>query len=167
MGSLGSLLKVFIILLLIFMIAGELSHLYSPNRAPMVYMLTGHYSWMFWSLQIFLGAIVPLVILFHPRTKNSVRGVVLASILVVIGIFIKRLYLVIPGLAYPQHYYPGEIQGMWGALGTFPPSAVEIILSIGIFGFLALIFVLGLKFMDLLPASTKDEVATEAVAAEE
>ena len=167
MGSLGGLLKVFLILLLIFMIAGELGHLYSPNRAPMVYMLTGHYSWMFWSLQIFLGAIVPLVILFHPKYKRSARGVVVASVLVVIGIFIKRLYLVIPGLAYPQHYYPGEIQGIWGALGTFPPAPVEIVLSLGIFGFLALIFVLGLKFMDLLPSSNDVEPTAEAAVSEE
>ena len=169
-GSLGGLLKAFLIALLILMIVGELAHIYSPDRAPTMFMLTGPYSWLFWGFQIFLGAIIPLGILFHPKTKRSIIGIVVASVLVVIGIFVKRFYLVIPGLAYPQQYYPGHIEGVWGAVGSFPLAPAELTLSIGIFAFLALIFVLGLKFLDLLPSPVEPgpvvEESTEAIAEE-
>ena len=167
-GSLGGLLKAFLIGLIILMVVGELAHVYSPDRAPTMFMLTGPYSWLFWSFQIFLGIIIPLGILFHPKAKRAILGVVVASVLVVIGIFVKRFYLVIAGLAYPQQYYPGHIEGIWGAVGSFPLAPVELTLSIGMFSFLALIFVLGLRFLDLLPPRTEPEpTAKEAVSVKE
>ena len=73
----------------------------------------------------------------------------------------KRYYLVIPGAAYPQHYYPGKIEGVWGALGSFSFAPIEILLSGGIVAFLGLIFVLGLKYLELLPAIEKVKKAAE------
>ncbi len=159
--SLGSLVKGLLLGMLLLMVIGELTHIYSPARDAVMYMLTGHFSWLFWVFLIGMGAIVPLVILFHPRAKKSVRGIVIASALIVIGVFVKRFYLVIPGAAYPQHYYPGKIEGVWGALGSFTFAPAEIILSIGIFALLALVFVLGLKYLELLPAGKQAEKATE------
>ncbi len=117
-----------------------------------MFMLAGPFSWLFWVFLVGMGIIVPLVILFHPRAKRSVPGVVIASILVVIGIFVKRYYLVIPGLAYPQHYYPGKIEGVWGATGSFPITPAETVLSLGIVALLGLLFILGLKYLELLPS---------------
>ena len=79
-----------------------------------------------------------------------------------IGIFVKRFYLVIPGAAYPQHYYPGKIEGVWGALGSFPFAPAEITLSVGIVAFLGLIFVFGLKYLELLPVKEEVKEADEA-----
>ena len=71
----------------------------------------------------------------------------------VIGVFFERYYLVIPGAAYPQHYYsPGKIEGVWGGLHSFALTPVEMVLSIGIIALLVLLFVLGLKYLELLPA---------------
>jgi len=160
-SALGGLLKIFLICLVIVMVIGELTHIYSPNRDPIMFMLTGRYSWLFWSIQIVMGIAIPLVILFHPRMKRSIRAIVVASIFVVIGVFVKRLYLVIPGLAYPQEYYPGHIEGIWGKVGSYSIAPVEVLLSIGIFGFLALLYTLGLKFLDLLPARVEPEPVVE------
>ena len=160
-SSLGGLLKIFLISLVIVMVIGELTHLYPPERGAILFMLTGPYSWLFWSLQVSIGIIIPLVILFHPRMKRSIRWVVVASIFVVIGVFVKRLYLVIAGLAYPQEYYPGHIEGIWGKVGSYSIAPVEVILSIGIFGFLALLYILGLKFLDLLPSRVEPESVME------
>jgi Ni/Fe-hydrogenase subunit HybB-like protein len=151
-GSLGGLLKFFLIGLIILMIIGELTHLYPPSRDAMLYMLSGPYSWLFWGFQIFLGMIIPLFLLYYRKTKNSSAGIVLATVLVVIGIAVKRYYLVIPGAAYPQHYYPGNIEGVYGAIGQLNFTPVEVGWSIGMFAFLAAIFVLGLRYMQLLPA---------------
>ena len=149
--SLGGLLSVFIIILLVLVFVDKLTHLYAPAREATLFMLAGHFSWLFWVFQIGMGAIIPLAILFHPRLNKTIRGVALAAASVVIGVFFERYYLVIPGAAYPLHYYPGKIEGVWGALGSFPLTPAETILSVGIVALLALVFVLGLKYLDLLP----------------
>lgn len=151
--SLGRFLSAFIIVLLLLITVDKLTHLYSPHREPTVYLLAGHYSWIFWGLQVGMGAVIPLAILFNPQLKKAVRWIALAAVSVVIGVFFERYYLVIPGAAYPQHYSsPGEIQGVWGALGSFPLTPVEMVLSAGIVALLGLIFILGLKYLELLPA---------------
>ena len=57
---------------------------------------------------------IPLIILFHPRAGKRVKGVVAASISVVIGVLGERAALVIPGTAQVQQIYPGKIEGIWG-----------------------------------------------------
>jgi len=161
--SLGGLVKSLLLGMLLLMLIGELTHLYSPASDATLFMLTGPFSWLFWVFLIGLGVIIPLVILFHPKAKKSMRGMVTASVLIVIGIFVKRYYLVIPGQAYPQHYYPGQIEGVWGALGSFSFTPAEIILSVGIVAFLGLLFVLGLKYLELLPAKAKIEEPTQEI----
>src|SRR3989339_681667 len=106
---------------------------------------------------VLIGEVIPLVILFHPKTGKTVNGVVAASILIVVGVFFERLNLIIPGLAYPQHYFPGEIEGIYGAVGSFPITPVEFFLSLGIFALLALIYILGLKNLELLPVGENVE----------
>lgn len=112
---------------------------------------------------------VPLAILFNPRLNKTVRYVSLAGLSVVVGIFFERYYLVIPGAAYPQHYYPGHIEGVWGEVGTFAIMPVEMILSLGILAMVGLLFVLGLKYMELLPEKEPEEelAMEEAPAIEE
>ena len=151
-SSLTGLTKAFLISLILLMFVGELTHIYSPNRDAIMYMLTGPYSWMFWGFQVFLGIAVPLFILYYPKTKNSIAAVTVASILVVIGIFFKRFYLVIAGGSYPQPFYPGNIEGVYGQIGRFYVMPAEMFLSLGIFAFVALIFILGLKYLEVLPA---------------
>ena len=164
-SSLGRMLVAFIILLLILITVDKLTHLYSPHREATLYMLAGHYSWIFWGFQIGMGAIIPLAILLNPRLNKTIRWVGLAAASVVIGVFFERYYLVIPGAAYPQHYYsPGKIEGVWGALGSFSLAPVEIVLSVGIVASLGLLFVLGLKYLELLPP--KEEIGEAPVPAE-
>lgn len=167
-SSLGRLLTCFIIVLLILIIVDKLTHLYSPHREAALYMLTGQYSWIFWGLQIGLAVVIPLAILFTPSFNKNIGWVVAAAVSVVIGIFFERYYLVIPGAAYPMQYYPGEIQGVWGATGSFPLTPVEMVLSVGIIAFLVLIFVLGLKYLELLPPGepAREEVKEIAEEAE-
>ena len=160
--SLGGLVKALLLGMVLLMLVGELTHLYSPARDATVFMLTGPFSWLFWVFLVGMGVIVPLVILYYPRTKKSLGGVVTASVLVVIAIFVKRYYLVIPGAAYPQHYYPGKIEGVWGAVGSFPLMPAEIILSVGIVALLGLLFVLGLKYLELLPSKEPEEIPAPA-----
>ncbi|MBA7644544.1 hypothetical protein ES703_52288 [subsurface metagenome] len=158
-ASLGKMLSMFILVLLVLITVDKLTHFYSPERSATVFMLAGQYAWIFWCLQIGMGAVIPLSILLNPRLNKTTRWVSLAGLSVVIGVFFERYYLVIPGAAYPQHLYPGEIQGVWGAVGSFPLMPAEMILSLGIVCMLGFLFVMGLKYLELLPPKEPEEVA--------
>ena len=161
--SLGNILKIFIIVLVVLILMDKLTHLYSPHREATMFMLTGQYSWIFWLLQIGLVAVVPLVLLFNPRLNKTIKWVAIASVSVVVGIFFERYFLVIPGAAFPQHFYPGHIEGVYGAVGSFPLTLTEMGLSIGILATLVLVFLLGLKFLDALPFKEPEESPVELV----
>jgi molybdopterin-containing oxidoreductase family membrane subunit len=160
-SSLGKLLGIFIIVLAVLILMDKLTHLYSPARDATVYALAGPYSWIFWALQIGLVIVVPLTILFNNRWNKSIGWTVLAAILVVIGVFFERYYLVIPAAAYPMEYYPGHIEGVWGAISSLRLTPVEIILSVGIIALLAFLFMLGLKYLELLPPPEEKKEALE------
>lgn len=163
-GSLQGLTKAFLIGLIILMAIGELTHVYSTNRDAIMYMLTGPYSWLFWIFQIFIGIFIPMFLLFYKKTKNNPVSIIVASIFIVVGIFIKRYYLVIPGAAYPLHFYPGHIEGVYGAVGRFPITLAEMGLSIGIAAFLVFLFLVGLKYLEVMPPKPPPEQSEAAKA---
>jgi molybdopterin-containing oxidoreductase family membrane subunit len=156
--SLSRLLFALIVGLVVIVLIDKLTHVYPPDREATIWLFTGPYAWVFWGLQVGCAYLVPLVLLTHPRYSKSLKGVLAAAILVVIGIFGERFALVIPGTAYPLPFYPGKIEGIWGATGTFPITFVETLMSLGIFTLMGLFFILGLKYMELLPVTeTKEE----------
>lgn len=98
---------------------------------------------------------------FNPsRTGKTVNGVIVASTSVVIGVLGERAALVIPGTAYPQPLYPGHIEGIWGAPVVFPITAWETFLTLGVISFIALLFVVGLKYLEILPIEKSKEIAS-------
>jgi molybdopterin-containing oxidoreductase family membrane subunit len=149
--SLSRLLLFLIIPLTVMVFVDKLTHLYSPDREPIVWLLTGPYSWIFWGLQVGLAYLLPIIILLLPQYGKTLKGVMVAAFSVVIGIFGERFALVIPGTAYPLPFYPGKIEGIWGAAGSFPITPVESFMSLGIFTLMGLLFVVGLKNLELLP----------------
>ncbi|MBL7119840.1 MAG: polysulfide reductase NrfD [Dehalococcoidia bacterium] len=160
--NLRKLLTMLIILLLVLVVVDKLTHAYSPNRDATMFLLTGRYSPFFWAGQVGLGYVIPLIILLNPKTNKTIKWIMIAAASVVIGIFFERLALVIPGLAYPLHYYPGHVEGVWGQVGTFPIMATEVVLSVGMFAFLGALYFLGLRFMDLLPPPEPEPVPEPA-----
>ncbi|MCJ7744613.1 MAG: polysulfide reductase NrfD [Dehalococcoidales bacterium] len=159
--SLARLLAIVIIVLLVMVFFDKLIHAYFPAREGIMFLFTGPYWWLFWCLQIGMGIVIPLLILFHPRAGKSVKGVLIASASVVIGVLGERTALVIPGTAQVQQLYPGTIEGIWGAVGTFSITFWETALSVGIIALAALLFVLGLKYLEILPAGESSKAAKQ------
>ena len=155
--SLSKLLLALIITLFIIVLIDKLTHLYPPHREATIWLLTGPFSWIFWGLQVGCAYILPIVLLGHPRYRKTIKGVVAAAFLVVIGIFGERFALVIPGTAHPLPFYPGKIEGIWGAAGSLPLTPIETLMSVGIFALMGLFFLLGLKNLELLPVSEGGE----------
>jgi len=159
--SLGRLLASIIIILLVLVFFDKLTHAYFPDREGVTFLFTGPYWWLFWVFQVGMGIVIPLVILFHPRFGKTIKGVAIASASVAIGVLGERAALVIPGTAQAQQLYPGTIEGIWGSAGTFPITFWETTLTLGIVALVMLIFVLGLRYLPLLPAG-ESSPATEA-----
>jgi Ni/Fe-hydrogenase subunit HybB-like protein len=155
--SLSRLLLALIVGLVVIVLIDKLTHLYPPERESVLWLFTGPYAWAFWGLQVGCGYVFPLILLIHPRTSKSLRGVVVAAISVVIGIFGERFALVIPGTAEPMPFFPGTIEGVWGSAGIFRFTPVETLMSLGVFTLMGLFFVLGLNYLELLPATESKE----------
>jgi Ni/Fe-hydrogenase subunit HybB-like protein len=149
--SLGRILSYVIIVLLVMIFFDKLTHIYFPAREGVLFLFTGRYWWLFWVFQIGMGIVIPLIILFNPRSNKNIKWILIASTSVVIGVFGERAAIVIPGTAQVQQLYPGVIQGQWGATGIFPITLWETLLTIGILAFVAFLFVLGLRYLEILP----------------
>ena len=64
-------------------------------------LLAGEFSFLFLGVEIVLGAVLPLILLLFPFTKRWIPAYVLASVLVMVGIFAMRCIMVIGGLSVP------------------------------------------------------------------
>lgn len=122
------------------------------NQKAVAAILVGPYSWAFWAIQIFVGTLIPIFFLSHPRFSRHVKLVGIAGLLIVIGFFVARLNLIIPGMVIP------ELEGIQNAFVdprltfTYFPTLMEWGLTVGITGFGILLFVLGYKRLPLIDA---------------
>jgi tetrathionate reductase subunit C len=66
-------------------------------------ILFGHFAKEFVGIEIVMGGLVPLAIIFGPWTKRSVAWMSLASVLTLIGIMAMRYTVVIAGQSVPLH----------------------------------------------------------------
>ena len=57
--------------------------------------LVGEFSFLFWVFEIILGSLIPVIILL--RTKVSAKGLAVASILILMGIYAMRYIVVVGG----------------------------------------------------------------------
>lgn len=98
-------------------------------------MLAGKMAWSFWGVQMFLGAVIPLTIVFWKKTNNSINAILTAAILIVIGIIGVRFNIVLPPLVMPLFE---ELPR-----GDYFPSLQEWMVSVGIVSMGLLIFTFG------------------------
>jgi molybdopterin-containing oxidoreductase family membrane subunit len=115
---LGTLLLVMSLLWFYFTFAEYLTTFYGhepPEMRVFLYKFTGGYSPFFW-LMVFCNFIVPVVFLSNKKLK-TIPGILVASIAVVIGMWLERLIIVVPSLANPRLPFP---------TGIYIPSLTEI-----------------------------------------
>lgn len=66
-----------------------------------MYILTGDFSPLFVGVELALGSLIPLVLLYVPRLKKKVGFQITAAVLVMIGILAMRYVMVIGGQSVP------------------------------------------------------------------
>ena len=130
------------------------------RHAATYYLIGGFHSLLFWVGLIFVGCIVPMCILFNPRTGKSIPWVVFASSLVIFGVLCERYVIVLPGLTNPPELFPGmeiveKSSPIIEGIATYSISAIEVIQALGVLGVIAFLFLAGLKYLELLPTEAR------------
>jgi Ni/Fe-hydrogenase subunit HybB-like protein len=112
---------------------------YSGNRAErdtFMWRVFGTYGPQFW-LMLFCNAVAPLAFFFK-KVRTSLAGLFIIAILVDIGMWVERFVIIIGSMAHGFDPYS------WG---TYSPSWVEIIITIGSFCLFGFLFMLFAKFL--------------------
>ena len=161
---LGRLLGVFIAAVLYFTAVQHLTNLYAAEHAGIerfILLEGGIYTLLFWGVQVVLGGLVPMALVYAPQLGTARLRVTLASTLVIIGGLAQMYVIIIGGQAYPLVLFPGmEVQSAIndGAVTAYAPKLPEIALGLGGVALALAITVIGLKILRFLPESLADEV---------
>ncbi|MFC1939333.1 NrfD/PsrC family molybdoenzyme membrane anchor subunit [Chloroflexota bacterium] len=103
-NNLGILLLVMALLWFYFTFSEYLATYYGSEPSHMTifwYKLTGHFAPYFWAMFIFCF-VIPFPLLAYNRTRNSVLGPTIASIAVVIGMWLERFVIIVPTLTHQR-----------------------------------------------------------------
>jgi molybdopterin-containing oxidoreductase family membrane subunit len=162
-STLAGLLSVFIAVDAFFVFSEVLTALFPAEERLMAYinqMLTGSLAPFFWG-EVILGALIPFMILIFRKNRENMTLVVFSSVLVVIGVFFKRIWLLFSSMLLPLlDYAPGVTLGkynlpasfrtgrevvpnIWATVGSYAPSWVEITIVLGVIAFITLLYTLG------------------------
>jgi len=139
---LGTLLLIMSLLWFYFTFSEYLTGVFAgePHEMDVIlYKFTGPYAIFFWGM-VLLNFIIPVIILAFKKFK-TIKGILFASISVVIGMWLERLNIVVPSLANPRL----EI-----GTGIYIPSLTEWSLFVGALAVFVLGYVLFSKFFPVI-----------------
>ena len=151
-GDLGKLLAWFVAVDF-FLLSAELTTAYTSQTdyhlAPLHMLLTGRLAPVFWS-QILLGVLVPFVVYAVPRLRARIPLLVGAATLSILGVFAKRVDILMPGMYDPQvSMAPGIPAGRpdQGFIidELYVPTWVEYGVVIGIVAFAGALITIGVR----------------------
>ncbi len=142
-NNMGILLLVMSLLWFYFTFAEYITVFYGQEVAEMRAFwdkFTGTYAPYFW-LMVISCFVVPFVLMFRKKTR-TVRGTVIASSFVVLGMWLERFNIVVPTSVNPRlelyHH------------GSYLPSIVETSIMIGTFAGFILVYMIATKFFPII-----------------
>ena len=141
-NNLGILLLVMTLLWFYFTFAEHLTTYYGADPSHMAVFrdkVFGPYAPYFWTMVV-CCFVIPLPILAFHRTR-TVKGTVIASFAVIIGMWLERFTIVVPTLVNPRLPYPR---------GVYHPTWVEASLTAGCFAAFILLYVLFSKLFPIV-----------------
>jgi molybdopterin-containing oxidoreductase family membrane subunit len=122
--------------------------LLDPAKAKSILLLlNGPFSQPFWLFEIAIGSVLPIIILLYAASKENIGGLLTASIMVLIGVFVMRFDFLVVGEVYPMFSPMGKDALV--LVPSFFPVLMEIFVIAGIFGVLFLSYTLGVQFLPL------------------
>lgn len=154
---LRKLLGIFTLSIFYFVLLFHLTKLYGSQYHDIEYFLLvdgGIYTTLFWLVQIGIGTLAPLLLVYLPAYKQSRLALTLACCLVIVGAFAQLYVIIIGGQAYPLNIFPGfEVSSSFydGVVGTYTPSIWELMLGLGGFAASVLITFLVARVLPVIP----------------
>ncbi|MBB6446624.1 NrfD/PsrC family molybdoenzyme membrane anchor subunit [Bacillus benzoevorans] len=117
-------------------------------------MLKGTMAPFFWG-EVILGFVIPLAILLFKKNREKTGLVIFSSVLIVIGVFFKRVWLLFTSFIHPHvegapgitlgTYTPSEsanvFPSFWTLHGQYAPTLIELMVVFGMISFGALLFI--------------------------
>lgn len=128
---------------------------YPLSGAPLMAlgeMFTGATAPFFW-FEVVFGLIVPFCVLVFAKNRRNMTLVVVSSVLVVLGVLCKRIWLLFTSFINPDIAYgPGIISGsltarqatgdqVWATTSNYVPQFPEMLIVIGVISLGALAFI--------------------------
>lgn len=112
-------------------------------------LMTGPTAPFFWG-ELVVGLAVPFLILIFRKCREKTALVVFASMLVVLGVFFKRVWLLFTAfITFNTSGAPGVMSGSnalgnsgWILTGTYAPTAVEVVIVFGVVALCILAYML-------------------------
>jgi Ni/Fe-hydrogenase subunit HybB-like protein len=117
-------------------------------RAATEALLLGPLAWQFWGIRVAAGLVVPLLLVVLPMTRTP-RGLVAASGLALLGVFVDRMTLVTGGQIAPTSTATGTVSYPYA---SYTPSVVEIAIIVGAVALVAFVYTLAERYLDLSEA---------------
>lgn len=161
---LKNLLGVFVGAVLYFVAVYHLTNLYATEHHGVerfILMDGGIFTALFWLVQLGLGSLLPLAMLYHPTIGKSRPAIATACALVIVGGFAQLYVLLIGGQAYPLEMFPGyEVTSTFfdGQVHSYSPTIWEITLGVGGIAIALLIVTIAVRVLRFLPETLEDAV---------
>jgi Ni/Fe-hydrogenase subunit HybB-like protein len=152
---LGQLLLVMSLLWFYFTFAEYLTAYYGGEPEEMKVFWSkflGRFRWQFWAM-FTCNFLVPILCLTRLK-KNTIRRVLIASITIVIGMWLERYIIVVPSLSSPRLPFQE---------GSYAPTWVEWGELAGSFGLFSLFYLLFTKFFPVISIWEMKEGRHEAI----
>ena len=159
---LKNLLGVFIAAVLYFVVVFNLTNLYATEHHGIerfILLDGGIYTKLFWIVQIGIGSLLPLAMIYHPTIGKSRPAIATAAALVIVGAFAQLYVILIGGQAYPLVLFPGyEVSSAFfdGQINSYSPSIWEITLGVGGIALALLIVTVAVRVLRFLPETLED-----------
>ena len=140
-----------------YLVFSEILTMYYPREESVMHelneMLKGSMAPYFWG-EVILGFVIPLAILLFKKNREKTGLVIFSSVLIIIGVFFKRVWLVLTSFIHPNvagapgitlgSYTPSESPNVfpdfWTLHGQYAPSFIELTIAVGMIAFGALLF---------------------------
>jgi molybdopterin-containing oxidoreductase family membrane subunit len=114
----------------------------------------GIYPVLFWGGQVFLGGILPLLMIFSPMARKHPAVVFFAALLVVLGGHAQMYVTIIGGQAFPLDLFPGYAESSSfydGVVHPYSPSQWEMMLGMGGIAIAFLATLIAVRVFKFLP----------------
>lgn len=159
---LKNLLGVFIAAVLYFVMVFNVTNLYATEHHGIerfILLDGGIFTKLFWIVQIGIGSLLPLAMIYHPTIGKSRPAIATAAALVIVGAFAQLYVILIGGQSYPLVMFPGyEVTSGFfdGQVGSYSPSIWEIALGVGGVALALLIVTVAVRVLRFLPETLED-----------